>query len=151
MKMRRRFIAVLLAAGCAFAVAQGEGSKRETSNNEREVRKLLDELRQAQMRHDLATLNRIYADDYTLTEDDGTLFKKQQRIAALGKLKFASSDVTNVRVRIYNGDAAVVNYTATVRFRVQPTGPFTFQVTSVAVRTRGRWQLVAGHESFIRP
>lgn len=143
--------AILIVAACCAGFCQVAGKKPQASGPEQEVRQLLDELREAQIRHDTAALDRIYADDYTLTEDDGTVFTKLQRIAAIRALEFASSEVAHVRVRIYNGDTAVINYRAEVRFRVKPTGPFRGQVTSVAVKRQGRWQFVASHESSLRP
>ena len=140
--------ALAIMATSSFALGQVK-DRKVASKEEREVRQLLDQLREAQIKNDVATLQGIYADDYMLTEDDGLVFTKVQRIAAIGSLKFESSRLDDVKVRIYS-DAAVVTARATVQFRSPPTGPFQFQVTMVCVKMRGRWQLVASHESFIR-
>jgi len=129
--------------------AQAKGKNiSETSKAEQEVRAVMDRLREAQLRNDVSTLKRIYADDYTLTESEGTVFTKAERIAAIGKLKFDSIKLDDVKVRIY-GNAAVMTYRPTVNFLTEPHGPFQFQVTSVFVKRGGSWQVVAGHESFI--
>ena len=110
----------------------------------------MDRLREAQLRNDVRTLQHIYADDYTLTESEGTMFNKAKRIAAIGRVKFDSIKLDDVKVRVY-GDAAVMTYRPTVKFLTRPHGPFQFQVTSVFVKRGGSWQVVAGHESFISP
>ena len=151
MRTKTIFKALVLATASIISLLPAQARKVPHGKAEDEVRELLTQLREAQLRHDRAALERLYAEDYTLTEDDGSIFTKEQRIAAIGKLQFASSEIGDVRVRIYNGDTAVLNYRATVRFRSVPAGPFTVQVTSVCVKRRGRWQFVAAHESFLRP
>lgn len=144
---------LLIVTIASFHVALLHGGESPRNHNpERELRAVLNGLREAQLRNDIATLEQIYAEDYTLTEDDGTVFTKEQRIAAIAKLHFASSEVEDVKVRIYNGDAAIVNYSATVRFRdFKPETAFRGQVTSVFIKKEDRWQLVASIESPLNP
>ena len=154
--MQRKRISLVLSivtiAACYVTSVRGSESPARNPSPEQEVRALLNQLREAQLRNDVGTLEQIYAEDYTLTEDDGIVFTKKQRIAAIGKLHFASSTLEDVRVRIYNGDAAIVNYKATVRFGdFKPETAFTGQVTSVFVKKEDRWQLVASHESSLNP
>ena len=143
-------VLLFVVAASPLVPAQVKGKKTsQYSKAEREVRVVMEQLREAQLRNDVATLNRIYADDYTLTEGDGTVFTKRQRIAAIGELRFESSKLDAVTVRIY-GDAAVMTSRATVKFLTEPTGPFHVQVTIVFVKRQGRCQVVAGHESDVK-
>ena len=93
--------ALAIMATSSFALGQVK-DRKVASKEEREVRQLLDQLREAQINNDVATLQGIYADDYILTEDDGLVFTKAQRMAAIGSLEFESSRLDDVKVRIYS-------------------------------------------------
>lgn len=142
--MGARGILTLLAA--ATIVFVGEANSRDQAD--REVKDRLDQLVEAQLKNDGPKLEQIYAEDYTLTEPDGTMFTKRERIAAIGDLHFASSEITDVRIRVYDEHTAIVNFRAAVRFRgFKPDTTFRGQVTSVFVKINGEWILVASHES----
>jgi len=137
---------VLIVLGMSTTRAEAQ-SKQDTAAVQ-QVIQLMDKLREAQIRNDVVTLKSIYADEYTLTEGDGTVFTKSQRIAAIGKLKFDLITFEDIKVRTY-GNTAVLTGRATVRFREEPIGPFSVRVTIVIVRRDGRWQIVAAQESDI--
>ena len=137
---------VLVVLGMSTAGAEAQ-SEQDTAAVQQVIQRM-DMLREAQIRNNAATLKRIYADEYTLTEGDGTVFTKSQRIAALGELKFDSNTLEDITVRTY-GNTAVLTSRATVRFREEPVGPFSVRVTIVFVRRDGRWQIVASHESCV--
>lgn len=130
--------------------SQNATAKHHTNGNgaEQQVIQLMNKLKEAQMRNDVATLTSIYADEYTLTEGDGTVFTKSERMAAIAKLKFASSELEDIKVHVY-GNAAVMTCRATVKFLEEPLGPFSFRVTIVFANKQGRWQVVAGQESDV--
>ncbi len=112
---------------------------------EQEVRQVERELTEALGRGDLRAVERIYADDYTLTGADGEFRDKPQRLAAL-KLsdpKAASRNRDDIKVRVY-GDTAVV--TGRTLFKelvkgVERTEGRRF--THVFVKRQGQWQMVA--------
>jgi uncharacterized protein (TIGR02246 family) len=126
----------------------------QNSNNknaEQAIRQLMSELSNAQQKGDTATLDRIWADDFTFTNSSGEVQTKAQRMAEIksGELKFESLSRDDVQVRVY-GDAAVVTSRGTVKgqrrgqdISGQSRG------TSVYVKKQGRWQVVATHVTRI--
>lgn len=135
---------LVLTAGSAFS---HEASLRQRGAAQ-EVVASLYQLRDAQMRRDLEVLGRIYTDDYTLTEDDGTMFSKGERIAAISKLAFDAIEFEDIKVRTYS-TAAAMTYRVTARFQGEPRGPFRFRVTMMWVKGPSGWQVAASHESFL--
>lgn len=133
----------------AGASSQPREASQGARQTEQEVLRSLLELKDAQLRRDLAALGDTYADDYTLTEDDGTVFTKAERISAIRELSFESIEFSDIKVRPY-GNAAVVTYRVTVRFRKEPRGPFRVAVTMTWVKQASRWKVVASHESLVR-
>jgi len=118
---------------------------------EQEVRQVERELTEALGRGDLRAVERIYADDYTLTGADGEFQDKPQRLAAL-KLsdpKAASRNRDDIKVPVY-GDTAVV--TGRTLFKelvkgVERTEGRRF--THVFVKRQGQWQMVASQVTRI--
>jgi hypothetical protein len=100
---------------------------------------------------DVAFLDRILADDYTDTCDDGTVATKAQDIANLksGDLKFTSAVNDDYKVRVY-GKAAVD--TGRITMKAQYKGKDIsgqYRWTDTWVKRAGQWQCVASHESKI--
>ncbi|MGH9837108.1 MAG: nuclear transport factor 2 family protein [Blastocatellia bacterium] len=75
-----------------------------------------NERAQAIVRGDAATLERIYADDFSNVGSSGAVRNKEQLIAdnKSGALKVESQTLDNVNVRVY-GDAAIVTGLATLK------------------------------------
>src|SRR5437867_1392023 len=72
------FLAIALALGPAIGV---QASRRDVAAQE--VKRMVQQYRQALVRRDLATLDRIWSPDYTFTNPSGTLLSKKQRLANL--------------------------------------------------------------------
>lgn len=129
-----------------------EGEKVVASTGAEEaIRKLDGELADAAARNDTATIERIYADDFTFTSPFGNVSTKAQLIAAIksGELKYESLTQDDVNVRVY-GDAAVVTGRANVKLQNRGeaiNGQFRF--TRTYVKKDGRWQLVVGQSTRI--
>jgi uncharacterized protein (TIGR02246 family) len=118
---------------------------------EREVRQLESDLREAWLRGDTATLQRLLADDWKIIHTNGREQTKAQFIEAIksGRIKFKSMEFDEVEVRVY-GDAAVVTARSTnrVEFRGQESsGQVRF--TRVYVRRREEWRVVTEQASHI--
>jgi len=114
---------------------------------EEEIRQVEIEWGDAFEHRDLATLNRLMADDYFLTDPLGVVRSKADTLAAIqrNEVLFQSthSDCVNVRV---NGDTAVV--TGRSRFRGRYKGwsmAGQYQYTDVLVKRNGCWKAVASH------
>ncbi len=110
-----------------------------------EVRQVEHELTEALGRGDLRAVERIYADDYTLTGADGEFQDKPQRLAAL-KLsdpKAASRNRDDIKVRVY-GDTAVVTGRTLLKELVKGVERTEGRrFTHVFVKRQGQWQMVA--------
>ncbi len=124
----------------AQSVAQGAAAA------EQEVRQTIEKYRTALLQHDAATLERIWADDYTFTNGAGETHSKAERLANLksGATSLDSiSEEEDMKVRVY-GNAAVA--TSRVTIKGQYSGKQTSgQYRSIHVWVKGTagWQLVA--------
>ena len=132
-------------------------SADQESDVEREVLRLEEELRRAEMQADVAALDRTYADDVMVTTPFGVVDKQAVMAefhliaskAAAGEAKLETFNKENIKARAY-GDTAVTSY------RVNATGQYEgrelsqqFQITNVWMKREGRWQIVARHSASI--
>ena len=112
---------------------------------EQEVRQVERELTEALLGDDFAAVDRIYADDFTLTNANGLVGDRARRMAMLksGAVKNLSINQEDVRVRVY-GDTAVVTGRATFRVRLGGEEHSEIQrFMHALVKREGRWQMVA--------
>ena len=98
---------------------------------------------------DPSALDRIFADDFIYTVNDGTLYEKSEFIA-LGEqnpIEYDSVRIESMETRWYGSTAVVtgigVNYWTEDRVVQRDAGQF----TNVFVERDGRWQVVVGHSS----
>jgi ketosteroid isomerase-like protein len=124
---------------------------QNTPADEAQIRALNEESGTAQVRRDIAALDRLLADDFLLTRAGGVTADKAQNLAELasGDVSFTSYENDDVRVRLY-GDAAVVTG------QVKTNGTYKgqdfsgrFRYTKVFVRRDRQWQIVAWHATSI--
>jgi uncharacterized protein (TIGR02246 family) len=139
-------IAMLMIAASSVTMGQTNGKKASRNGNaEQAIRQLMSELANAQLKGDTATLDRIWADDFTFTNSSGEVQTKAQRLAEIksGELKFDSLSRDEVQVRVY-GETAVVTSRGTVKGqrRGQDLSGQS-RSTTVYVKRQGRWQVVA--------
>ena len=127
---------------------------------EQELLKLEGEWLDAYLKHDVAAMERIEADDFMITFPDGRVMTKADEIANLKKPAPAGPGPTfmtaDTKVRIY-GDTAIL----TGKFIQKGTyadGPRKGQdyniqerYTDVYVKRNGRWQVVSSHLSALAP
>jgi len=131
----------LLSVGRQQSVAQGADTAAE-----QEVRQTIEKHRKALLQKDAATLERIWADDYTFTNGAGEIHSKADRLANLksGATSLDSiSEEEDMKVRIH-GNVAVA--TSRVTIKGQYSGKQTSgQYRSIHVWVKGAagWQLVA--------
>jgi ketosteroid isomerase-like protein len=143
-------IALLLVAASPVSPGQTGGTRAvRSSKAEREVLKLEGERVQALLRSDITTLNIIYSDDYTVMSTIGLVKNKADVIKDFrtGNLKYDSFSLDEVKVRVY-GNTAVATGLSTQKAHDKDqdiSGQFYF--TRVYVKQRGRWQIVANHQS----
>jgi len=118
-----------------------------TCSDEDAVRQMEWEWGEAFERKDLATLDRLMADEYILTDPLGHVRSKAESLAALesNEVNFESTQSDDVTVRI-NGDTALV--TGRSKFRGRYKGwsmSGEYQYTDILVKRCGAWQAVGSH------
>ena len=131
----------LLSVGRQQSVAQDADTAAE-----QEVRQTIQKYRTALVQKDAATLERIWADDYTFTNGAGEIHSKADRLANLksGATSLDSiSEEEDMKVRIH-GNVAVA--TSRVTIKGQYSGKQTsgqYRTIHVWVKSATGWQLVA--------
>jgi uncharacterized protein (TIGR02246 family) len=132
--------AVLLAAQSA-----GFGQSRP-EDAEQEVTRLNQKWADSIAAGDVGALDRLFADDMVLTAGNGTVRGKKEELDDLRPapdVKTYYFKVEDVRVRAY-GDAAVVTGHAKWKINLRGTDvDLERRYTSVFVRQKGEWRIVA--------
>ena len=112
-------------------------------NDEGQVEQLEQDLIQAFRANDVASLNRIMADDFVFTDPLGASITKDRWLEDLasGAFAFESIEIEGIRVRMA-GDAALVTGLVTLNARSRAGGyNGRFGVVDVYMKRAGRWQL----------
>ncbi len=158
----KRISAFLLAAvfsmatlmGPAFAQDEPKGdtdkdksSKKSASRKgsvEDQIKKLEMDRVEAVKKADVATLDKLTADDYTLINAFGQEMDKSQTMNAIksGDIKITSNELSDLKVRVY-GNTAVVTGKSDVKGTMggkDISGQLVF--SRVYVKKNGRWQAV---------
>ena len=113
---------------------------------EQEVLRLADAWATAELRGDTTFLERILTDDYIGIGPFGFMLTKQEWLVRhqAGDLKYESFSLDEVKVRVYNNDAAILTG------RQVQNGAYRgnsiqaqFRTTLVFVRQQGQWQLAS--------
>lgn len=141
------FVAGLIALAFGVAVF----AQTQTESAETELLKLVQEWMNAEVKGDMAFLDRFIAEDWVLTDPAGAVWTKAQFLAGLksGEGVVISSVLDNMRVRVY-GDAAVVTGRMTTKQRFKGKDiSGQYQCTDTLIKRAGRWQCVATHISMI--
>jgi len=139
------YVAILTVALLSFGRQQSAAQGADAAA-EREVRQTIQKYRTALLQRDAATLEQIWADDYTFTNGAGETVSKAERLANLksGATSLGSiSEDEDIKVRVY-GKVAVATSRVTIKGQYsgkQASG----QYRSIHVWVKGAagWQLVA--------
>jgi uncharacterized protein (TIGR02246 family) len=99
---------------------------------------------------DADALERLLAEDYTLTDSRGEVITRAQDIAEVrtGAVRYALFENRDMRVRIH-GNAAIV--TGRTHIESTPGKRLVFQFTDTLIRRDGRWLVAASHATRIGP
>jgi ketosteroid isomerase-like protein len=114
---------------------------------EHDVRRIEYEWGVAFEQRDFATLDRLMADEYILTDPLGHVRSKAETLAALAanQVEFESSSSADVNVRIH-GDTAIVTGRSTFRGCYKGWSMAgQYQYTDVLVRRDGSWRAISSH------
>ena len=160
MKIAPLLVALVVAAA-PVASAQTPDSKQKPGavatpaggDVEQTLMKIERDATAALVKRDAAGFGRIFAEDAILTSPDGTVQTKAQLLADVksGDLAIESSDISDMKVRVY-GDAAVVTYSTTDKgkYKAQDVSG-RYRWTDVFVRRGGTWQVVTSQGTPIQP
>jgi ketosteroid isomerase-like protein len=153
--MMRTFGILLLALGLGPApVAQNasQAGSLDQRSPEQTLRALSDQWAKVPITRDASVLRRIWGPDFVYVESSGRVFTKDEGIADVARStdKTTSAEVTNFKVRLYDGGNAAVVIGDDREVGVDKSGhAFDRQsrFTNVWIRQNGSWQCVSGHSS----
>ena len=163
--MRRRLIAMLLAAGLAaeplaarpFALAtpvdQTEATWPGCVGQDADARTLLrleDDWATALVRRDGATLGRLLADGFVYTEDDRTMSRDavlHDVVAGPDTVEAAANK--DLDVHCFGATAAVTGWLIVRGRRTGGRFEHRYRFTDSWVRDHGRWRVVAAHDYLV--
>jgi ketosteroid isomerase-like protein len=145
------------ALGAASAHAQAAGAKKKSkpaaagNSVEDQIKKIENDRAAAVVKGDVATLEGLTSDDYTLINANGQLSTKAQTMNAIktGDIKLTSNELSDLNVRVYGNTVVVTgksNAKGTLMGR-EVKGPVLF--TRVYVKKNGKWQSVAFQQTPI--
>ena len=139
------------AAGIAVCVQSQTPAQTKTGTAEQELLELVQDWMDAEVKADMAFLDRFIAEDCIITDPVGAVWTKAQFLTGLksGEGAVISSVLDNMKARVY-GDAAVVTGRMTARqtFKGKDISG-QYQCTDMFIKKAGRWQCVAIHLSLI--
>jgi ketosteroid isomerase-like protein len=148
-----RILAVTVIAAAVLVATAGPAAAQAASGAavEEQIKKIEKDRAAAVTRADVAALDAITSDDYTLIDRNGRVRDKAQTMNAIktGDIKITSNEVSDLKVRVY-GDTAVVTGRADTKGTIggrDVSGPMLF--TRVYVKKSGRWQSVAFQQTAI--
>ncbi len=150
--MKRIAIAVCAVILASAVIAWTQMSAQPTSGSvEQELIKLEQGWANANVKADVAFLDRILAEDYTWTDENGVLRTKAQNLEVFKSREAVITSMVSddMKVRVY-GDAAVVTGRNTIKGTWQ--GKDIDQQerwTDTWIKRNGRWQCVATHSSLL--
>jgi len=149
--MKRFALLIWLSSGILLgplgsrAVAQGRNEKVE-----QEVIKVEDERMQAFEKADVATLDRIFDDEFTFTNVNGEVHTKAELIADVrsGNLKYTSLSHSEIRVRVYENMAILTGRSSSVYITDgKEGGRIPRRYMNIYFKKNGQWRLVARQET----
>ncbi len=131
-------VLVFIVAGSALALGQG-------GNVEQSIKAMTEQLNQAALKGDVATFDKLLADDHISIGFLGGAATKTEVLEYFksGKLKFEAIETTDTKVRVY-GDTALVNHTWNVKGHFGDTDiSGQWRIVRVWVKRKGKWQTVS--------
>jgi ketosteroid isomerase-like protein len=136
-------IALLMLAGCTKAAPDA----KETERSLRAANAAYD---QALIDGDAAQLDRYYADDFSIIDDDAAIHDKKNQIAFMTKeVDLLNARNDDVRVTLLGPDAALLTGRFSGRYKYRgKESDFTERFTSVWVRENGHWRVKHEHASL---
>jgi ketosteroid isomerase-like protein len=124
-----------------------------TENVEQVLTKLEQDWAEALVKGDVATIDRIVADDFIATLSDGKSETKAQHIEAVksGAYKVEFMNLDEIKVHVF-GDTAVVTLRQTEKSKTNgKDNSGWYRFTDTWIKRNGKWQIVADHGCKVEP
>ena len=138
----------------AATLTLGTGGQAGAPNVARDIHTMEHRWNDARAKADVATLNRILVDDWTVTHSDGTTDTKARYLADLksGARKFSGAVTeSDVTVRVYGDTAVAAGFSASaVTLNGQAQGG-ALRFTRVYIRRDGAWKMIVSHATRRQP
>ena len=146
-------LVTLIVASCGLASAQ-QAQQPNLTKAEEEVRKLERQWLDAYEQNNSEAMDRIVADDFTITFPNGAIQTKPQlmamirapRRAAQPRMRFSTEDVQS---RTYGDTVILMGRVITEYERDGKTVKEQSRYTDTYVQRKGGWQVVASHLSNV--
>ncbi len=122
-----------------------------TENVEQVLTKLEQEWADAIVKRDLATIDRIVAEDFLLTDLPEQQLTKAMHLETIKSGSYAASTLTldAMKVRVF-GDTAIATYNQTEKSQTKgQDSSGRYHLTDVWLKRNGKWQVVTEHYSHI--
>ena len=144
-------LALLVVAACGLSTAR-QAQPPQLSKAEEEVRRLERQWLDAYEQSDAEAMNRIVAEDFTITFPDGGMQTKPQIMSMIKSPRRASRPrirfrTEGVQSRAYGDTVILLGVVVTEYEREGKTVSEPARYTDTYVRKGGRWQVVASHLS----
>jgi ketosteroid isomerase-like protein len=139
----------------SFALGQSPTAQQPANSmSEQEIRQMITKYRTAIMQRDIATLEKIWADDYVFVNAAGDMLTKTDRLMNVksGATTLDSiKEEENVTVRVHQNSAVVTSrVTLKGQYSGQPVSG-EYRSTLVWVKGPGGWQLVSNQLTGLKP
>ncbi len=160
----------LLSFGAGLAIAQQAGGKNQIvelvwgratstlaqaqqSNVDAELRRVVDEARSANVRADVATLDKHLASDYIRIRSNGSVQSKADILDwfKTGKLKMSVDDASDVTIHSYGNTAVVVTTENVKGVLMGKEYAGQYRDSRVFVKRAGEWKEVLHTSTKIMP
>lgn len=151
--MNRLATRVFVAAAFSMATLTAVPAQAQGASVEEQIKKMERDRAAAVVKGDVAMLEGLTADDYTLINANGQVSDKATTMNNIktGNIKLTANEVSDLKVRVY-GDTAVVIGKSSAKGTIggrELKGPVMF--TRVYVKKNGQWQSVAFQQTPIVP
>jgi hypothetical protein len=149
--------ALLVLASLSFAVGQTDNKKMSKEERTRaDLMQLERDIGKANINNDYAFFDRVEAEEFIFTDAGGGVTNKKQDLEGLKQppnpdVKLVAYEVDEMNVLLYDKTAVVTGRVTTKRLVKGKEVIGQTRFTDVFVWRQGRWQIVAGHSSRIRP
>ena len=157
---RLQLLIIFVAVGTTLSGCVSTGPTQSAVSVD-EVEKITEELTQlsnswgkASLAKDTAFLKSIWADDFSYIDADGTVRDEKANLAlyASSTDTYTSAGLTAFNVRVYGKNFAVTDGDDRYVGKDKDGKPFEKKgrFTNVWIRKNGKWQVVAGHGTWLK-